>query len=69
VRIKLEDVESGLAELVAELDRKVQEHPRRRTYEAELRTAERAVLAALKRMERVGGAVATMPAAEAVRVA
>jgi hypothetical protein len=69
VRIRLEDVESGLAELVAELGRKVQEHPRRRTFEAELRVAERAALAALKRMERVGGAVATIPAAEAVRVA
>ena len=69
VRNRLEDVEKGLAELVAELDRKVQEHPRRRTYEEELRGAERAAMAALKRMERVGGAVATIPAAEAGRVA
>ena len=69
VRNRLEDVEKGLAELVAELDRKVQEHPRRRTWESELRVAERAALAALKRMERVGGAVATIPAAEAARVA
>jgi DNA-binding transcriptional MerR regulator len=69
VRNRLEDVELVLAELVAELGRKVQDHPRRRTFEAELRVAERAALAALKRMERVGGAVATIPAAEAVRVA
>jgi DNA-binding transcriptional MerR regulator len=69
VRNRLEDVEKGLAELVAELGRKLEVHPQRRTYEAELRVAERAVLTALKRMERVGGAVATIPAAEAARVA
>lgn len=60
VRNRLEDVEKGLGELVEELSRKAREHPRRRQVEAELVQAERAARAALRRIERVGGAVATV---------
>jgi len=62
VRNRLEDVEKGLDELVSELARKAQQHPRRRRLEAELGSAEREVRRALQRLERLGGAVATVPA-------
>jgi DNA-binding transcriptional MerR regulator len=62
VRNRLEDVEKGLDELVAELARKAREHPRRRHLEVELTRAEREVRRALERLERLGGAVATVPA-------
>ena len=65
VRNRLEDVEQGLSALVSELQRKAQAHPRRRQFEEELVRAERAARAALRRLERVGGAVATVRAAEA----
>jgi DNA-binding transcriptional MerR regulator len=65
VRNRLEDVEKGLAELVEELARKARQHPRRRQFEDELVRAEREVRHALDRIEKVGGAVATV-AAEAV---
>jgi DNA-binding transcriptional MerR regulator len=62
LRNRLEDVEKGLGELVAELTRKARVHPRRRQFEVELVRAEREARAALRRMERVGGAVATVAA-------
>ncbi|MGC3997211.1 MAG: MerR family transcriptional regulator [Anaeromyxobacter sp.] len=62
VRNRLEDVEKGLQELLGELARKAREHPRRRQFEDELGRAEREARAALRRMEKVGGAVATVSA-------
>jgi hypothetical protein len=60
VRNRLEAVEKGLAELVGELSRKARAHPRRRRFEVELSRAEREARRALQRLERVGGAVATV---------
>ena len=57
---RLEDVEKGLTELVAELGRKARVHPRRRQFEGELERAEREARRALERLEKVGGAVATV---------
>jgi DNA-binding transcriptional MerR regulator len=65
VRNRLEDVEQGLAALVAAIAEKARVHPRRRRFEAELTRAEREARAALRRLERVGGAVATVGAAQA----
>src|SRR5512140_1631437 len=65
LRNRLEDVEKGLGDLVAELTRKARVHPRRRQFEVELVRAERDARAALRRIERVGGAVATVAAVEA----
>jgi DNA-binding transcriptional MerR regulator len=62
VRNRLEDVEKGLQELVEELSRKARSHPRRRQFEDELVRAEREVRKALERIEKVGGAVATVTA-------
>jgi DNA-binding transcriptional MerR regulator len=62
VRNRLEDVEKGLQELVLELSRKAAAHPRRRQFEDELVRAERELKRALERIEKVGGAVATVPA-------
>jgi DNA-binding transcriptional MerR regulator len=62
VRNRLEDVEKGLAELVEELGRKARAHPRRRRFEEELERAEREARRAFERLERVGGAVATVAA-------
>ncbi|HTN52962.1 MAG TPA: MerR family transcriptional regulator [Anaeromyxobacter sp.] len=62
VRNRLEDVEKGLQELVEELSRKARAHPRRRKFEDELVRAERELRRALERIERVGGAVATVSA-------
>jgi len=62
VRNRLEDVEKGLAELVADLGLKAREHPRRRRFEEELGRAEREARRALGRLEKVGGAVATVAA-------
>jgi DNA-binding transcriptional MerR regulator len=62
VRNRLDDVERGLAALVEDLQEKARVHPRRRAFESELVRAERAARAALRRIERVGGAVATVPA-------
>ena len=62
VRNRLEDVETGLAELVEELGRKARVHPRRKRFEEELVRAEREARRALERLERVGGAVATVGA-------
>ena len=57
---RLEDVEQGLAALVEELGRKARVHPRRRQFEEELERAEREARRALERLEKVGGAVATV---------
>ena len=57
---RLEDVEKGLAELVQDLGRKARTHPRRRQFEEELDRAEREARRALERLEKVGGAVATV---------
>ena len=65
VRNRLEDVEQGLAELVADLAAKASAHPRRERLETRLGRAEREVRAALRKLEQVGGAVATIGAAEA----
>jgi DNA-binding transcriptional MerR regulator len=65
VRNRLEDVEQGLAELVAAIASKAKQHPRRRQFAAELGRAEREAKAALRRLERVGGAVTTIGAAVA----
>ena len=62
VRNRLEDVEKGLQELVEELSLKARVHPRRRQFEDELVQAEREVKKALERIEKVGGAVATVSA-------
>ncbi|HEX9053029.1 MAG TPA: MerR family transcriptional regulator [Anaeromyxobacter sp.] len=62
VRNRLEDVERSLADLVEELGRKARAHPRRRLFEEELGRAEREARRALGRIERVGGAVATVAA-------
>ncbi len=63
LRNRLEDVEKGLGDLVAELALKARVHPRRRQFEVELVQAEREARAALRRIEKVGGAVATVVAA------
>ena len=57
---RLEDVEKGLAELVEDLGKKARVHPRRRQFEEELERAEREARRALERLEKVGGAVATV---------
>jgi DNA-binding transcriptional MerR regulator len=62
VRNRLEDVEKGLAELVEELSRKARVHPRARRFAEELSRAEKELRRALERLEKVGGAVATVPA-------
>jgi DNA-binding transcriptional MerR regulator len=62
VRNRLEDVEKGLAELVEELSRKARVHPRGRQIAEELSRAEKDARRALERLEKVGGAVATVPA-------
>jgi DNA-binding transcriptional MerR regulator len=62
VRNRLEDVEKNIDELVAELAAKARTHPRRRQFEVELGRAEQEVRRALERLERLGGAVATVPA-------
>ncbi len=62
VRNRLEDVEKGLRELVEDLTAKAQSHPRRRRFEEELERAEREARTALRRLEKVGGAVATVSA-------
>src|SRR5690349_20967503 len=60
VKNRLDDVEGGWAELVAELARRARAHPRRREMEKELARAAREMKSALARIERVGGSVATV---------
>ena len=59
---RLEDVEHGFEALLADLASKAREHPQRREMESELVRAEREVRQALRRIERVGGRIATVPA-------
>jgi DNA-binding transcriptional MerR regulator len=58
VRHRLDDVEGGWVDVVAELARRARAHPRRREMERELARAEREMKSALRRIERVGGRVA-----------
>lgn len=58
---RLEDVEHGFASLLGELGSKAREHPRGREMQTELVRAEREVRQALRRIERVGGRIATVP--------
>ena len=58
---RLEDVEHGFAALLQDLGRKAREHPQRRVMESELDRAEREVRQALRRIEKVGGRIATVP--------
>jgi DNA-binding transcriptional MerR regulator len=63
VKHRLEDVECNWASLVAELVRRARQHPRRREVEGELSRAEREMRSALRRIERVGGRIATVRSA------
>jgi DNA-binding transcriptional MerR regulator len=65
MRNRIEDVEQGLAELVAAIAVKARVHPHKRRFEAELGRAEREARAALRKLEQVGGAVTTIGAAGA----
>lgn len=58
---RLEDVEHGFEALLADLSSKARAHPQRREMESELVRAEREVRVALRRIERVGGRIATVP--------
>ncbi len=58
---RIEDVEHGLAALLQDLGRKAREHPQRRAMESELGRAEREVRQAFRRIEKVGGRIATVP--------
>ena len=65
VRHRLDDVEGGWEALVGELARRARAHPLRREVERELARAEREMRSALRRIERVGGRIATVRRAEA----
>ena len=60
VKHRLEAVQGGWGELVADLERRAHGHPRRREVERELSRAEREMRSALRRVERVGGRIATV---------
>ncbi len=60
VKHRLEEVQGGWGELLAELERRAHGHPRRREVERELSRAEREMRSALRRVERVGGRIATV---------
>jgi DNA-binding transcriptional MerR regulator len=60
VKHRLEDVEGGWSVLVSELERRARAHPHRREVERELACAEREMRSALRRIERVGGRIATV---------
>jgi hypothetical protein len=57
---QLWDVEQGFSSLVTELSRKARAHPHRREMEGELGRARRELEQALRRLEKVGGRVATV---------
>jgi DNA-binding transcriptional MerR regulator len=57
---RLEEVEGDWAELLEDLLRRARSHPHRREVERELTRAEREMRSALKRIERVGGRIATV---------
>ncbi len=65
VKNRLEDVEGPWAGLLLDLGRRAQSHPRRREVERELSRAEQEMRSALRRIERVGGRVATVRREEA----
>ena len=65
LKVRLEDVEAGLASLVGDLSARARQHPRRREVERELGRAQRELRAALKRIEWVGGRVARVARREA----
>ena len=65
VRHRLDDVQGGWDALVADLARRARAHPRRRDMERELARAESEMKSALRRIERVGGRVATVRRAQA----
>jgi len=57
---QLWDVENGFSAVLSELSRKARVHPLRRQMEGELGRAQREVRQALRRLEKVGGRVATV---------
>jgi DNA-binding transcriptional MerR regulator len=61
VKNQLDDVERGFSALLGELAQRARTHPQGRKMVTELGRAEREVRAALRRVERVGGTVATIP--------
>ncbi|HTT70602.1 MAG TPA: MerR family transcriptional regulator [Anaeromyxobacteraceae bacterium] len=63
---RLEEVQGDWDELVTELVRRARTHPRRREVERELTCAEREMRSALRRIERVGGRIATVRPPQAV---
>ena len=54
------DVEHGFSTLLSELSRKARAHPHRLQMEGELGRAQREVRQAMRRIEKVGGRVATV---------
>ena len=64
LRHRLDDVECNWAGLVRDLVQRASRHPRRREAERELARAEREMRSALRRIERVGGRIATVRALE-----
>ena len=60
VKHRLEEVQGGWGDLLAELERRARDHPRRREVERELSRAGREMRSALRRVERVGGRIATV---------
>jgi len=63
VKHRLEDVADGWAGLLGELQRRARAHPRRREVERELERAGREMRSALRRIEKVGGRIATVRSA------
>ncbi len=64
VKHRLEDVEGNWAELVSDLERRARKHPLWHQVEQELERAEREMQSALRRIEKVGGRIATVRRAE-----
>ena len=60
VKHRIEEVEGGWTAIVDELERRARTHPRRREVERELACAQREMRSALRRVERVGGRIATI---------
>lgn len=60
VKHRLEEVQGGWGAIVAELEARAKAHPRRREVERELGRAEREMRSALRRIEKVGGRIATV---------
>ena len=65
MRNRIDDVEQGLSELVAAIAHKASAHPERRRLDAALDRAAAEARAALRKLERVGGVVATIGVGEA----